>query len=242
MRRFMKLGLAVAIATCLFSSAAIADVTWGSVSHTTTAQSGEQAVLLTAGTSGTFRGGSTFTIQGTTSTGALVDISTNNAGSSGVDQLFANTSVQLLSNAPGSADTSIDQLTFTMPGHIFTDISMNLFGVFDDTNSVSFLVTTNDGTFMQVFTGLTDDNTDNWILLTATNGEYFTSISLDDTRFFALQNLNVSGVGPLTSAVTTPEPASVLLLSTGLAALASFVRRRSSTRGGTVAVESIAAR
>ncbi len=220
MNRSMKLGLAVAMATCLLSTAATADVIWGTVTHTTpTNQTGEQAVLLTGGTSGTFTGGATYMIQGLTSTGTLVNISTNNDGSSGTDHLYANTSVQLYANPLGSSDTSIDQLTFKIPGHTFGDIYMNLFGVFDDTDSVSFTVATNDGTFTHLFTGLTNDNTDNWILLSTTNGELISSVSLTDTRFYALQSLYVSGV-------SAPEPASLLLLGSGFAGVAALRRKK----------------
>lgn len=229
LRRFLY-SVYVVFFCCALSPALHADVIWGSVSHTAPSfQSGEEAILLTAGTTGTFMGGTTYQLQGTTASGVTFNISTNNEDSTGVDQLYANTSVQLYANALGSSDTSIDQLLINSPGHRFTDMFFNLFGVFTENHAgganttVAFVVTTNDGTKTYTFDGLTDDNTDNWIFLNTANGEYITSVSLSDTRFYALQNLTVSGVSPLVT--TTPEPASMLLMSSGLLGLASLRRR-----------------
>jgi hypothetical protein len=225
---YRRLWTAISIFVLSMSPAMRADVIWGTLTHTApSTPPGEQAVLLTPGTTGTFMGGSTYTILGTTSiTGATVSISTNNDDSSGIDQLYANTAIQLYANPLGSSDTSIDQLTVTVVGNTFNDIYMNLFGAFTEAHSgalndsVSFMVTTNDGTFTHVFTGLTDDNTDNWIFLTTTNGETITSVTLSDTRFYALQDLHVSGV------TATPEPASLLMLGSGATCLLGWFRRR----------------
>jgi hypothetical protein len=217
-RRLTSSCLAI-LAFCLLSPALWADPIWGSVTHTSPNMTGEVPVLLTAGANGTLNG-SLYTIQGATSPGGVtVNISTDSDGSSGVDHLFANTAVQLYANPLGSSDTSIDQLTFSAEGHTFTDSVMDLFGAFDGSDTVTFVVTTSAGTFTHIFTGLTSNNTDNWISLTTANGETISSVSLSDTRFYALQNLNLSGVA------STPEPASLLMIATGICWLASRKRR-----------------
>src|SRR4051794_39816318 len=124
-RRFTSSVIAV-FAFCFMSPALRADIIWGNVTHTTPTMSGEVPVLLTAGTGGTLSG-SLYTIQGVTTGGVTVNISTDNDGSSGVDHLFANTAVQLYANPLGSTDTSLDQLTFSAVGYTFTDTVMNLF-------------------------------------------------------------------------------------------------------------------
>lgn len=228
MNRRLAFALSAALIFCLTVPAVRADVIWGTVTHTIpTTPSGEQAVLLTPDTTGTFMGGSTYQLSGVTSTGAVVNISTNNSGSSGTDQLYANSAVQLFGNPPGSSDTSIDQLTFNIAGNTFNDIYMNLFGAFPGSDTVSFTVTMNDGTFTHVFTGLTANNTDNWIFLTTSGGETFTSVSLTGTRFDSLKDLTVSGVSPL----TTPEPASLFLIGTGTAFWLASSKRKGTRRG-----------
>lgn len=226
-----------AITAVLFLSmtaAVRADVVFGTVTHTAPSTGpGEQAVLFTPGATGTFTGGTTYTLAGSAG-GVTINVSTNNSGSSGTDQLFANSTVQLLANPVGSSDTSIDQLTITSPGHSFADMYMNLFGVFPTTDAgvpittVSFLVTTNDGPMMHTFTGLTNNNTDNWIFLTTMNNETISSVSLSDTRFYALQDLTVSGLADTsTDTSAVPEPASLVLITSGLAfPLASWRKRR----------------
>ncbi len=228
MSRRLIVTAAAAVVFCWLVPALNADVVFGTVSSTAPpSQTNEEAVLLTQGATGTNTGGSVYLIQGTTSVGGVtVNISTDNSGSSGIDQLYANSAVQLYANPLGSTDTSIDQLSFNIPGHTFGDIYMNLFGLFETgynggtNDSVQFMVTTNDGTFTHTYSGLTGDNTNNWILISTSGDEQISSVSLADVRFYALEDLHVSGV-------TTPEPASLLLTGSGLALCFTRFKRKS---------------
>ncbi len=230
--RLFRTALLAAFVVFLYSQMAMADLIWGTVTHNTPSATGTQGVLFNPGAGGNLIGGSTYTLQGMTSSGAAFTVSTNNDDSNGVDHLYANTATQLLSNAVGSNDTSVDQLSFAMSGHTFTNLSMNLFGAFANNHSggandsVKFVVATNSGTFTHIFTGLTSGNTNNWILLTTSAGEYITSVSLDDTRFYALEDLQVAGLGDLTSALAAPEPASISLLGCGLLGVLGLRRKK----------------
>jgi len=81
----------------------------------------------------------------------------------------------------------------------------------------------NDGTFTHTYDGLENNGADNWILITTSNGEVMSSVSLDDTRFLHLDDLHVSGIAP---PAALPEPASLALTGTGLAWLELRFRRK----------------
>ena len=231
MRQLRYLPLFVVfLLTIVFISTASADVIWGTVQHTQPATPpGELAVLLTPGQQGTPNGNNVFTINAQTSNGFPVTLTTNNQGSTGVDNLYTFSTTELRANPASNDDTSIDQLTLTLPGNTFGDIYFNIFGMFSENHdggpntTVSFVVTTNDGTFNHVFTGLTGNETDYWIFLNTANGERIESVSLNDTRFFALKDLHVSEVSNIAA---MPEPATMLLMGTGLGGL--LLRRRKS--------------
>jgi hypothetical protein len=225
--RYLPL-LSLLLLTIAFVSPATADVIWGTVQHTPpSTPPGELAVLLTPGQQGTPMGNNVFTINAQTSNGIPVTLTTNNVGSTGVDNLYTFSAGELRSNPASNDDTSIDQLTISLPGNTFGDIYFNMFGMFSENHdggqntTASFVVTTNDGTFTHVYTGLTDNDTDNWIFLTTANGETIQSVSLNDTRFFSLQDLHVSEVQGIAA---MPEPGTMLLLASGLSGI--WWRRR----------------
>ncbi len=219
--------LLILLASFVLVTPASADVIWGTTQHVPpSTPPGEQAVQLTPGVVGTAMGGNVFTMSAVTSGGAPVTLTTNNFGSTGVDHLYSFSSSELRSNPATDDDTSIDELTITLPGNEFGDIYFNIFGAFSENHAglpnttVSFAVTTNDGTFTHVFTGLTDNNTDNWIFLTTTAGETMQSVTISDARFFALQDTHVSEV----AATSVPEPATLMLVVSGLGGF--LLRRR----------------
>ncbi len=216
--------------TIVFMSTASADVIWGTVQHTPPATPpGELAVLLIPGQQGTPNGNNVFTINAHTSNGIPVTLTTNNVGSTGTDNLYTFSPNELRANPAGNDDSSIDQLTISLPGNNFGDICFNMFGMFSENHdgapntTASFVVATNDGTFTHVFTGFTGNDTDNWIFLTTADGERIQSVSLNDTRFFSLNDLHVSEVSGI---VAMPEPATMLLMGTGLGGI--LLRRRKS--------------
>jgi hypothetical protein len=225
--RYLPL-LLLFLLTIVSATPAAADVIWGTVQHTApSTPPGELAVLLTTGQQGTPTGPNTLRISAHTSNGIPVTLTTNNVGSTGVDHLYTFSAGELRSNPASNDDTSIDQLTISLTGHTFGDVYFNIFGMFAEDHdggpntTVSLIVNTNDGVFTHVFTGLTNNNTDNWIFLTTVNGERIESVSLNDTRFFALKDLHVSEVQAIAS---MPEPGTMMLLASGLSGL--WLRRR----------------
>ena len=137
--------LACLIAACMifpFASAS-ADVIWGNVLATApTPSTPEHAVVLTPNSTGTHVTGTVYTLAGTQS----VWFSTNNEGSCGIDHLFAFSGSELRSNEPNDPDTSIDQITITVPPGEAGDIYLNLYGLFNGTSTADFMVTTSAGT------------------------------------------------------------------------------------------------
>jgi len=223
LRLFAVLGL-----TLLVPTFGLADVIWGSVSGTRpSTPPGELAVLLTPGTLGTYVGGSTYLITGSTIDGTPVNITTNNDNSSGVDHLYALAANELRANQypeppDPSVDTSLDQLTITIPGSTFGDAYMSLSGAFAGTTTALFTVVTNVGTFTHTYDGLSSGN--NWVFITTTPGDKMQSVSLD-SRFWAFKDLHVSEVDQLDQLEAVPEPASLALVGSGLL-WASFRRRK----------------
>lgn len=219
MRRTLVCSLLVVALSTIAPAAAFADIaTWGVFNHSGSNPfgnpAGEQAVNFTAGDTGTLIG-SLHVINGvTSSTHNTVSIST-----SANDQLYASAATLVLANPPSSSDTSLNQLTISIPRFTFTDSYMDLVGAFSGTTSATFMVTMSDGTtFTHVYNDMTSG--DNWVFFETVNGEKIASISID-SRWSQLYDLHVSNV----AFVPTPEPASIALFGAGLLFLVRRKRR-----------------
>ena len=209
------LALAIFGIVSVFSSTAKADI----VVVTGVNNQGTDNVLLNPATD-------VLTVTGVVGQNNLV---VNFTSGSGSGLLNANPSGQATVSG-GTGNTSLTQLTFGLANNdTFTRAVFNI----NASSNGSVLIhvegiNIDGGFFEDDFT--VDANGQNFFTVTAINGQLITSISLTAINGAAFEDVRQVRLGGSEIVETVPEPASMLLLGTGLMGIAAGVRRRFSKK------------
>ena len=117
-------------------------------------------------------------------------------------------------------DGSINNLTITLPGFKFTDAILDIYGVYAVHPALTITVYLNDGAVAQTFQLQPGQISRNWITVEAFNHETIDKIVISDAKFYALEDVHISGAEN-----GVPEPATLALVFSGLIGAGSKLRK-----------------